>query len=452
MASYFNPDTINTGRDQLNNAYNSLEPVKTALSAVKNSINKVSDKVGKPAVNIDSDTVNQAMNVMMGRSSDFAKSVDSFNNLNNQIIGNNNSQTTTASVGTLSGTLVGTAVTVNSSGIKSSAGEVKNIANNSQVETLFDTDPITSVDDFSSNTNTFFGEETNLSNSGINIYEALNGKIDSDEYQLLLKDISEKYNISEADAKKILENLNQDTLDNYGIISNEIIYIYQSKPEEFNKDFGFVMDKENITSTSSALIIDMYMFANSKEKGGNIFVQNEDGSLSINPDIQDKETYLTEEKNLINENNIDEETINNYLHTKNENIDFKSETLINEETKENFYKEGTEEYDIDKLKNVVESEMIDGKNLVLNIHNDNTPTIINADVGSDTTMPVEPQSDVSSSQNIETTPNIPQNSFIQAVTNEGLTINNQGSDTTTIAWNELVDYDFSIYSTEFITL
>lgn len=113
MASYFNPDTINTGRDQLNNAYNSLEPVKTALSAVKNSINKVSDKVGKPAVNIDSDTVNQAMNVMMGRSSDFAKSVDSFNNLNNQIIGNNNSQTTTASVGTLSGTLVGTAVTVN---------------------------------------------------------------------------------------------------------------------------------------------------------------------------------------------------------------------------------------------------------------------------------------------------------------------------------------------------
>lgn len=452
MASYFNPDTINTGRDQLNNAYNFLEPVKTALSAVKNSINKVSDKVGKPAVNIDSDTVNQAMNVMMGRSSDFAKSVDSFNNLNNQIIGNNNSQTTTASVGTLSGTLVGTAVTVNSSGIKSSAGEVKNIANNSQVETLFDTDPITSVDDFSSNTNTFFGEETNLSNSGINIYEALNGKIDSDEYQLLLKDISEKYNISEADAKIILENLNQDTLDNYGIISNEIIYIYQSKPEEFNKDFGFVMDKENITSTSSALIIDMYMFANSKEKGGNIFVQNEDGSLSINPDIQDKETYLTEEKNLINENNIDEETINNYLHTKNENIDFKSEILINEETKENFYKEGTEEYDIDKLKNVVESEMIDGKKLVLNIHNDNTPTIINADVGSDTTMPVEPQSDVSSSQNIETTPNIPQNSFIQAVTNEGLTINNQGSDTTTIAWNELVDYDFSIYSTEFITL
>lgn len=141
---------------------------------------------------------------------------------------------------------------------------------------------------------------------------------------------------SASDASIIMTSLNDVGACSYASVCNNIFYEFRNNPDMFQEIFGYSMyttvnGKE--TLNSAELLLDLYVFANSKENGGLFFEGNtiDSSMLSTSIDVfgrnilqADQQIYMSNDRDGRNV-----KVINDFIQSKSSLLEYRGVTLIN---------------------------------------------------------------------------------------------------------------------------
>ena len=105
------------------------------------------------------------------------------------------------------------------------------------------------------------------------------------EYNELKNKLIGKYNFNEVEASIIMNTVDDAGACSYASVCNEIFSSFIGKESEFLQAFGYPMYKYengNIKFNSNELLLDLYVFANMRENGGNFIIKKNDGTYTLN--------------------------------------------------------------------------------------------------------------------------------------------------------------------------
>lgn len=136
---------------------------------------------------------------------------------------------------------------------------------------------------------------------------------------------------SEKDAVFIIENLNSIGACSYASTSNAIFSLFMNNPEQFQMVFGFPMYDQDGTFNGEELILDLYLFANSVENGGGLFIQdrNDPNKMNVIYDENDISQTMMNQITLTTAYGIYEWILDDYLKSKGTSLTFSCNSTPN---------------------------------------------------------------------------------------------------------------------------
>ena len=165
-------------------------------------------------------------------------------------------------------------------------------------------------------------------------------QIKSDTYNELFSELRKK-GFSAKDADIILNNIDVDTgVCSYAAVCNELFISFMDHTDLFEKTFGYSyyrMDNGNQVLNAERLLLDLFVFANTKSNGGNLFIDTKFFGKKINPSVFRKNINFNCTKILNADANmkylstgsgVKAGIIDAFLKSKNKNLKFSSEFLI----------------------------------------------------------------------------------------------------------------------------
>lgn len=228
---------------------------------------------------------------------------------------------------------------------------------------------------------------------GLNMYGVDQGLLDSlykdpKRYNDLLNKLNTKYHLSNQDSVRTINMLDSIGACSYAALANTIFAQYIDNPQQFQKDFGFPMyvqdSNGNTVLNDAELLVDLYIFTNSKSNGGFIFEES-NGNLVINKDYLDHYTvkdpngndftvytpYLIDQEYVDHITGWDVEKINNYFASKTGNLQFEVTKSISSPNWANLGydlgKNGKIALDEKDLRSEVQQSMVKGEQVKLTI-------------------------------------------------------------------------------------
>lgn len=193
---------------------------------------------------------------------------------------------------------------------------------------------------FTNNDDNFAYEGYGVDQGTLNLlFFCRNNEDDQEKRDYLIAKYMQKYNMSYEDVYKFLTNIDfNDGVCTYARFCNEVYTSYIGKEEQFKQDFGFDMyriDKYgNKVLNSEEFLADVYLYMNLDTNGG-ILYSDVNGSIKVNYDDgsteEHSQVYLGGQKFGIAHNN--EQMIDNYLKSHNENLSYNSKTILTKDGK-----------------------------------------------------------------------------------------------------------------------
>ncbi len=380
MSTFYEVDTLNNAKNGLESSKNYVNRnIKDAINDIHTALSGVPEKVGRIPSTLNFETPNKNAISINEAINSIDQSIAKFNQENNAAINQSLSMNTGTSIGALTGISSSPIVSNNNSETKKASSNVKNMDNVKNVQNITSDGKMTDEIDKEFN-NIKFGDSSqseeffknnkfNISDKfGVNPSEIANMDINSEEYKILIDNLKEKYGFDEEAAKAFIANYDKSNITAYSSLSDQIFDSYKNNPEQFEKDFGFSMYNKSGALNSAALMTNMFITNNDK-----LFVKDKDGKVTIDPESVKKGNNVFEnQKTLIKDEKFDDETINKYLKEKNEDSNYSSKTLLGKENSKEFYKDGTNEYDTNKIKQAVTDELENNNKVTLSIRNSET--------------------------------------------------------------------------------
>ena len=150
-----------------------------------------------------------------------------------------------------------------------------------------------------------------------NLNESTQYNTENNKFNFLLNKLTER-GFSEEDAIFIIENLDSVGACTYAATANAIITQLMNNPEQFQKIFGFPMYDPDGTFNGEELILDLYLFANSEENGGNLFIQdpNDPNKMIINYDENNIDKTMANQVYISTSIGIKSDLLENYMKSK----------------------------------------------------------------------------------------------------------------------------------------
>lgn len=162
-------------------------------------------------------------------------------------------------------------------------------------------------------------------------------RINTQEY-LYLKNKIMNMGFTSNDSTIIMDTINAAGACSYASVCNNIYYLFRNREGYFKKIFGYDMYKSNGEFNSAELLLDLYIYANTEENGGHFIKKNINGKYELN-----KEYFSSETIDIYGRDTLDahkqeymslgikgrnNDTINNFLKSKNQNLSYESSFFI----------------------------------------------------------------------------------------------------------------------------
>ena len=160
---------------------------------------------------------------------------------------------------------------------------------------------------------------------------------------------------------------------------NAILNKFKSNPELFQKTFGYSMykkDKGKLKLNSSELLLDLYLFANDKKNGGNLFYTSADGKKNIDPmyisynvdslgrDILDGK----KKRNFFGSYLAADEMTNNFLKSKSSKFEYYGDYIFRNLQETN--RKSLNSLELDNVIKKVDSAINKGKSVTIGVCSD----------------------------------------------------------------------------------
>lgn len=158
-----------------------------------------------------------------------------------------------------------------------------------------------------------------------------------------------------------------------------ILNKFKSNPELFQKTFGYSMykkDKGKLKLNSSELLLDLYLFANDKKNGGNLFYTSADGKKNIDPmyisynvdslgrDILDGK----KKRNFFGSYLAADEMTNNFLKSKSSKFEYYGDYIFRNLQETN--RKSLNSLELDNVIKKVDSAINKGKSVTIGVCSD----------------------------------------------------------------------------------
>ena len=145
-----------------------------------------------------------------------------------------------------------------------------------------------------------------------------------------LKDKLQYMGFSKDEAAVILESINDRGACSYADVCNNIFYHFRNNAEDFEKIFGYPMivsNKGELNLNSSELILDLYVFANSKENGGRFFSKNHiiPSALSDKIDVFERKILNARNQVYVSHNDA---VVEKFLQSKSPHLSFERDVFL----------------------------------------------------------------------------------------------------------------------------
>lgn len=130
---------------------------------------------------------------------------------------------------------------------------------------------------------------------------------------------------SEQDALFIMQNIDCGTgVCSYAATVNAIFAQYMNNPDKFEEIFGFPMFDEDGTLNGEELLLELYLFANSVENGGNLFVQdpNDPSKRTVIYDPNNISETMKNQVFILTAVGINEQILIDFIASKQPNLTF----------------------------------------------------------------------------------------------------------------------------------
>lgn len=220
----------------------------------------------------------------------------------------------------------------------------------------------------------YYGIDQGIANKNFTIDSTYKSKTATDEYFRIKEKLMKDYGMSANDASRFITGIDSVGACSYASVENELVANYIDKPKQFEIDFGFPMYKEingKKTFNGLEMIIDIYMFLNHKDNGGNLLYTSSDGKVRLAPeaiseqlDIFGRNKFSAGKQKYLSSfndgKNVD--LINKYLKSKNKNFEYKSKVICKN------YNNTLNSSQLDKIKLTLNNEISNGNILSMGIY------------------------------------------------------------------------------------